>query len=209
MKIIDLEKLNNKAVKVQYEMFINEVNPFCSVTTTIDVSNLMKYKKKHHLNAMMMFCIQNAGEKTKMCHYQVNNQTSIKWFEHVCTNFVITGKDGVLYYPYINFQQNFLNFEKEYEESSSYCYENNTSKYIDSFSVLGTTSLKDLNIQSMSVGYFKKFLNPYIVWGKINKKFFKSFVNITFNFHHAIFAGQDISDFFANLQKEINNFKIK
>ena len=80
MKIIDLEKLNNKALKVQYEMFINEVNPFCSVTTTIDVSNLMKYKKKHHLNAMMMFCIQNAGEKTKMCHYQVNNKTSITIF---------------------------------------------------------------------------------------------------------------------------------
>ena len=51
------------------------------------------------------------------------------------------------------------------------------------------------------------FNNPFILWGKYKKKFFKYCLTISFQYHHTQMDGAHAGKFLANLQEEIYNFK--
>lgn len=101
-----------------------------------------------------------------------------------------------------------MKYEKNYEDISKKCFENSESFFIKDCALVATSAVINLNISSYASGYTTDFVSPFLVWGKIEKKGFKRFLNISFRFHHSILAGLDVGDYFDLLQKEINNFKI-
>lgn len=52
--------------------------------------------------------------------------------------------------------------------------------------------------------YTDKFCNPMVMWGKYRKKWFRTTLTISFQFHHGQMVGAQGAQFFVNLQMEIN-----
>ena len=71
--------------------------------------------------------------------------------------------------------------------------------------VIGTSAIIDTEIDGvvgMNSGIFN---NPFIIWGKYQKKWFKYYLKLSFQFHHTQMDGAHAGKFLENLQKEINN----
>ena len=47
------------------------------------------------------------------------------------------------------------------------------------------------------------FNNPFIIWGRYKKKFFRYYLTLSFQFHHTQMDGAHAGKFLANLQNEI------
>mgnify|MGYP003317819939 CR=1 FL=1 len=73
--------------------------------------------------------------------------------------------------------------------------------------VIGTSAIINTELDGavgMNSGIFN---NPFIIWGKYKKKFFKYYLTISFQYHHTQMDGAHAGKFLANLQKEINNLR--
>lgn len=205
MKIVKVEDFVNHK---EYKKFFDAPLPICNLTTTIDVTKLWKLKKHHKFNCMMCFCVQNAGQKHEICHFDFNDKQSLVYYDKVVSNYVIPTKNGTLQYVSLPYKTNFLEYEKNYKDISEQCFENSESFVIDDCALVATSAVTNVNITSYASGYTSDFVKPFLVWGKVQKKGLKRFLNITFRFHHSIFAGLDVGNYFILLQNEINNFKI-
>ena len=49
--------------------------------------------------------------------------------------------------------------------------------------------------------------NPFMIWGKYRKGFFKTTLTVSFQFHHTQMDGAHAGRFLENLQQEINKLK--
>ena len=71
--------------------------------------------------------------------------------------------------------------------------------------VIGTSAIIDTAIDGvvgMNSGIFN---NPFIIWGKYEKKLFRYYLALSFQFHHTQMDGAHAGKFLANLQNEINS----
>ena len=70
--------------------------------------------------------------------------------------------------------------------------------------VIGTSAIIDTEIDGavgMNSGIFN---NPFIIWGRYRKKWFRYELPLSFQFHHTQMDGAHAGRFLANLQDEIN-----
>ena len=77
----------------------------------------------------------------------------------------------------------------------------------DNSMVIGTSAIVDTEIDGavgMNSGIFN---NPFIIWGKYRKKWFKYYLPVSFQFHHTQMDGAHVGRFLENLQNEINRVK--
>ena len=51
------------------------------------------------------------------------------------------------------------------------------------------------------------FNNPFIIWGRYKKKWFRYYLPLSFQFHHTQMDGAYAGRFLANLQKEIKGIR--
>ena len=80
-----------------------------------------------------------------------------------------------------------------------------TEIYPNDNMVIGTSAIIDTEIDGavgMNSGIFH---NPFIIWGRYKKKWFRYYLNLSFPFHHTQMDGAHAGKFLANLQKEITD----
>ena len=73
--------------------------------------------------------------------------------------------------------------------------------------VIGTSAIIDTEIDGavgMNSGIFN---NPFIIWGRYQKKWFRYYLMLSFQFHHTQMDGAHAGRFLANLQREIESLK--
>ena len=99
------------------------------------------------------------------------------------------------------FNQSYLKYTAQVAET---CQDRDLSS--DSM-VIGTSAIIDTEIDGavgMNSGIFN---NPFIIWGRYKKKLFKTYLTISFQFHHTQMDGAHAGRFLANLQQEIYRLK--
>lgn len=75
--------------------------------------------------------------------------------------------------------------------------------YGDIFKTLDVTRLVK---KSKAVGMYSGiFNNPFLIWGRYQKKWFKTYLTISFQFHHTQMDGAHAGDFLERLQREIKS----
>ena len=73
--------------------------------------------------------------------------------------------------------------------------------------VIGTSAIIDTEIDGavgMNSGIFN---NPFMIWGRFRRKFFRYELPVSFQFHHTQMDGAHAGKFLANLQKAINELR--
>lgn len=191
-----------------YNRFMSENDPTVCCTGLFDVTNIYKKKKKgHSFNAMMCYCIMQAGQKIKEFHYSIK-EDGLYYYKNVKVNAVVNGKDGQLYYADYKYFDNFEEFEKEYQRANDFCTNNCTHLQEDTGALISTSAIIGFPFTSLSIGVSKTFWDHFMMWGKFIKKFSKVKLNISLRFHHAVIDGQRAAKFFTELQNQINNFTL-
>ena len=74
--------------------------------------------------------------------------------------------------------------------------------------VIGTSALASYEIDGAVGMYSGVFNNPFLIWGKYRRRFFRTTLTVSFQFHHTQMDGAHAARFLENLQEEIQNLKV-
>lgn len=71
--------------------------------------------------------------------------------------------------------------------------------------VIGSSALARYEIDGAVGMYSGIFNNPFLIWGRYRKKWFKTFLKVSFQFHHTQMDGAHAAHFLDLLQREIDS----
>ena len=74
--------------------------------------------------------------------------------------------------------------------------------------VIGTSALAQYEIDGAVGMYSGVFNNPFMIWGKYKRSWFKTTLTVSFQFHHTQMDGAHASRFLDGLQREIDRLKL-
>ena len=189
-----------------YEFWMKAPNPMVTFIKTIDVTRLVKVSKRKGLkfNMLLDWCIGKAAAPIKE-FYMLPVGNELIQYESIAINTIVKNKTAEVSSCDILFNDKLEVFNNEYmqytSEVAATCQDRDLS---ENSMVIGTSAIIDTEIDGavgMNSGIFN---NPFIIWGRYKKKFFRYYLTLSFQFHHTQMDGAHAGRFLANLQNEIN-----
>ena len=189
-----------------YELWLKAPNPMVTFFKTLDVTHLVKASQKRNLkfNMLLDFCIGKAATQVKE-FYVLPVGEKLMQYDTLAVNTIVKNKTGEVSSCDILFQPDLDAFNREYltytAQVAQTCQDRDLSA--DSM-VIGTSAIIDTEIDGavgMNSGIFN---NPFLIWGRYRKKFFKYQLPVSFQFHHTQMDGAHAGKFLEKLQQEIN-----
>ena len=192
-----------------YELWMKAPNPMVTFFKTLDVTNLVRISKKKQMkfNMLLDFCIGRAAASIKEFYILPVGDKLIK-YDTLAVNTIVKNKDGEISSCDIrqidlldNFNTEYLKYTRQVAES---CSDRDLS---EESMVIGTSAIIDTEIDGavgMNSGIFN---NPFIIWGKYRRKYFRYYLPVSFQFHHTQMDGAHAGKFLGNLQNEINRIQ--
>ncbi len=189
-----------------YDLWMKAPNPMVTFFKTIDVTNLVRVSKKRHLkfNMLLDYCIGKAAVSVKE-FYILPVGGKLMQYDTIAVNTIVKNKDGEVSSCDILFTDDLEEFNRDYlkytVQVAQTCQDRDLSA--DSM-VIGTSAIVDTEIDGavgMNSGIFN---NPFLIWGRYKRKFFRYYLPISFQFHHTQMDGAHGGRFLENLQNEIN-----
>ena len=192
-----------------FEFWMKAPNPMVTFMKTVDVTNLVRISKKRKLkfNMLLDYCIGKAAVDIKE-FYLLPVGDKLMQYDSIAVNTIVKNKTAevsscdILYSDDLDvFNREYLTFTAQVAES---CIDRDLS---ENSMVIGTSAIVDTEIDGavgMNSGIFN---NPFMIWGRYRKKWFRFYLPISFQFHHTQMDGAHAGRFLANLQKEIHNLR--
>ena len=190
-----------------YEFWMKAPNPMVTFIKTIDVTRLVKINKRQGLkfNMLLDWCIGKAAAPIKE-FYMLPVGDKLIQYDSIAVNTIVKNKTGEVSSCDLLYSNDLSEFNQQYlkytTEVASTCQDRDLST--DSM-VIGTSAIIDTEIDGavgMNSGIFN---NPFIIWGRYKKTFFRYYLTLSFQFHHTQMDGAHAGRFLANLQEEIKN----
>ena len=189
-----------------YKLWMNAPNPMVTFFKTLNVTNLVRFSRKRKLkfNMLLDWCIGKAAVEIKE-FYMLPVAKKLILYDTIAVNTIVKNKHGevsscdILYNPDLNA------FNLEYLKYTAQTAEKCENRDLTDSMVIGTSAILDTDIDGavgMNSGIYN---NPFIIWGRYRKKFFKYYLPVSFQFHHTQMDGAHAGKFLGNLQNEINN----
>lgn len=190
-----------------YELWMKAPNPMVTFLKTLDVTNLIKISKRKHMkfNMLLDYCIGKAAVSVKE-FYILPVGDKLMQYDSIAVNTIVKNKNGEVSSCDILYVEDLDVYNKQYLKYTSQVAENCEDRDLSNESmVIGTSAIIDTEIDGavgMNSGIFN---NPFIIWGRYKKKWFKYYLALSFQFHHTQMDGAHAGRFLANLQEEIHS----
>lgn len=203
------EEINPKDTKraAAYERWMKAPNPMVTFFKTFDVTNLIKVSRKKNLkfNMLLDYCIGRAAVNIKEFYILPVGDKLIQ-YDTIAVNTIVKNREGEVISCDLSYDADLYKFNEQYLKYTSQvaasCQDRDLS---ESSMVIGTSAIIDTEIDGavgMNSGIFN---NPFIIWRRYRKKWFRYYLPVSFQFHHTQMDGAHAGKFLENLQDEINN----
>ena len=202
-------QLKDTTRAMAYELWMKAPNPMVTFFKTLDVTNLIKISKRKHMkfNMLLDYCIGKAAVNVKEFYVLPVGDKLIQ-YDTIAVNTIVKNRDGEVNSCDILYVEDLNKYNNEYLEYTSWVAENCQDRDLSNDSmVIGTSAIIDTEIDGavgMNSGIFN---NPFIIWGRYKKKWFRYYLTLSFQFHHTQMDGAHAGRFLANLQNEISSLK--
>ena len=203
MKEIDPQSTNRAQ---QFEIWKNAPNPMLVFVKKMDVTNLIKISRRKGLkfNMLLDYCIGKAAIDQQE-FYLLPMGDKLMRFDKIAINTIVKNHTGEASSCDIEFTKDFDKYKHDYlrytEQVAKNCKDRDLS---EECMVIGTSAIVDTELEFAGGMYSGIYNNPFIIWGKYSKLFFKYYLNISFQFHHAQMDGMHAARFLNNLQDAIH-----
>ena len=206
-----IKELNPKDTTraMAYELWMKAPNPMVTFFKTLDVTNLIRISKRKGMkfNMLLDYCIGKAAVGVKE-FYILPVGEKLMQYDKIAVNTIVMNKDGEVSSCDILYVEDLEEYNKQYLKYTVQVAENCQDRDLSNDSmVIGTSAIIDTEIDGavgMNSGIFN---NPFIIWGKYKKKWFRYYLALSFQFHHTQMDGAHAGRFLANLQNEISSLK--
>ena len=192
-----------------YELWMKAPNPMVTFFKTLDVTNLIRVSRKRHLkfNMLLDYCIGKAAVSIKEFYLLPVGEVLMQ-YDTIAVNTIVKNKDGNVSSCDILYTEDLETFNLDYLNYTVQTAGTAQDRDLSADSmVIGTSAIVDTEIDGavgMNIGIFN---NPFIIWGKYRRKWFRYDLPISFQFHHTQMDGAHAGRFLENLQREIHGLK--
>ena len=192
-----------------YDMWLKAPNPMVTFFKTLDVSRVVKVSRKSGLkfNMLMCYCIGRAASSVKE-FYILPVGEKLMQYDKIAVNTIVANSNDEVSSCDIPFNDDLAQFNRDYmlltQQVSKSCTDNDLSA---ESMVIGTSALAQYEIDGAVGMYSGIFNNPFMIWGKYKRRWLKTTLTISFQFHHTQMDGAHAAKFLNNLQTEINNLR--
>lgn len=191
-----------------FEMWINAPMPMVTLFKTLDVSRLLKYSRRHgcKFNMLMCWCIGKAAVLIEEFYLLPVGKKLIR-YDKLAVNTVVALNGGGISNCDIPFSEDIRAFERDYLKLTEQVKNSRTVYEVgEDYMVIGTSALVKYNLDGAVNIYAGVYNNPFVIWSRYRKRFFKTVMPVSFQFHHSQMDGEQAAYFLECLQNEINNF---
>ena len=130
-------------------------------------------------------------------------------FDTIAVNTIVANKAGEVSSCDLPYSEDLAQFNSDYlrltKQVADSCIDYDLST--DSM-VIGTSALAQYEIDGAVGMYSGIFNNPFMIWGKYKRTWFKSTMTVSFQFHHTQMDGAHAAKFLDILQREIDGVNV-
>ena len=188
-----------------FELWMKAPNPMVTVFKTIDVSRLLKFsrKNKKKFNMLMCYCIGKAANGIEE-FFLLPVGDKLMQYDSIAVNTIVKNKTGEVSSCDIKYCADIERFNNDYLRLTGKVKSTCQNHDITDSMVIGTSALCEYDIDGVTGMYSGIYNNPFVFWGRYTKKFFKTTLKVSFQFHHTQMDGLHAGRFLELLQKNIN-----
>ena len=188
-----------------FDMWMKAPMPMVTFFKTLDVSRLVKVSKKKRLkfNMLMCWCIGKAASHVKEFFMLPIGDKLIE-YDTIAVNTIVANSQGEVSSCDIPFSNDLSVFNANYIRLTRQVAKTCENHDLADNMVIGPSALAQYDIDGAVGMYSGIFNNPFMIWGRYRKGWFKTTLTVSFQFHHTQMDGAHAARFLDLLQKEID-----
>lgn len=188
-----------------FEMWMKAPMPMVTLFKTLDVTRLWRISRRRGLkfNMLMCWCIGKAAGKIKE-FYMLPVGGKLIRYDTIAVNTIVANRAGEVSSCDIPFSNDLSRFNADYLRLTRRVAETCENHDIADSMVIGTSALAQYEIDGAVGMYSGIFNNPFLIWGSYRRRWFRTYLAVSFQFHHTQMDGAHAARFLNQLQKEID-----
>lgn len=202
-----MQEINPKETTRAYafEMWMKAPMPMVTLIKTLDVSRLRRISRKRGLkfNMLICWCICKAATQIKE-FYMLPVGDKLMSYDTIAVNTIVSNRKGEVSSCDIPFSDKLSEFNADYLRLTRQVAETCENHDITDSMVIGTSALAQYDIDGAIGMYSGIFNNPFMIWGRYRRNWFKTYLTVSFQFHHTQMDGAHAARFLSLLQTEIH-----
>ncbi|MGM9853461.1 MAG: CatA-like O-acetyltransferase, family 2 [Muribaculaceae bacterium] len=187
-----------------FEMWMKAPMPMVTLIKTLDVSRLRRicHKRGLKFNMLLCWCIGKAAMQVKE-FYILPVGDKLMQYDTIAVNTIVANCEGEVSSCDIPFSDDLSKFNADYLRLTRQVAETCENHDITYSMVIGTSALAQYDIDGAIGMYSGVFNNPFMIWGRYRRNWFKTYLTVSFQFHHTQMDGAHAARFLNLLQQEI------
>lgn len=190
-----------------FEMWMQAPVPMVTFFKALDVTRLVRVGKMRGLkfNMLMCWCVGKAASDIKE-FYLLPVGNKLIQYDSIAVNTIVANRQGEVSSCDIPFTLDKRLFNDDYLRLTRQVADSCENHDLADSMVIGTSALARYEIDGAVGMYSGLFNNPFLIWGKYKRHFWKTKLTVSFQFHHTQMDGAHAARFLGALQKEIDGF---
>jgi chloramphenicol O-acetyltransferase type A len=191
-----------------FELWMKSPMPMVTLVKTFDVTRLLKASRRQGLkfNMLLCWCIGKAASQIPE-FYLLPKDGKLFRFDRLGINVIVDNEQGGISNCDIPYSDDLRQFSRDYDtftkEAAATCRDIND----DEAMIIGTSAVVGTELDCIVNQYTGIFNNPFLVWGRYRRHWFKTTLTISLQFHHAQFDGRQAALFLERLQQTLKTWK--
>ena len=192
-----------------FELWSKAAMPMVTMTKTFDITRLRRIAKRKgvKLNMLMCYAVVKAASEFKE-FYMLPVGDKLMEYDNLAINTIVMTSNGGINTCDIPFSEDIHQFEVDYLRITQLAQTSVDDVVLgDDYMVIGSSALTKCELDSVVNVYAGFWNNPFVVWSKYRKGWFKTTLSLSFQFHHTQMDGPISTGFLNRLQEVMNRLE--
>lgn len=191
-----------------YALWLHAPMPMLTFFKTLDVSRLLRYSRRKGLkfNMLMCWCVGKAASGIEEFYTLPVGEKLIR-YDSLAVNTIVLNREEGINSCDVPFSPDLAQFNRDYLSLTAQVRENCQNHDIEDSMAVGTSALAQYDIDGAVGMYSGIFNNPFTIWSRYRRSFFRTTLTVSFQFHHTQMDGAHAALFLNRLQAEIKGLK--
>lgn len=187
-----------------FRLWMDAPMPMVTLIKTVDVTRLVRFSRRKglKLNMLMCWCVGRAASGIKE-FYMLPVGRKMMQYDSIAVNTIVADSRGEVSSCDIPWSEDLAAFNRDYLRLTAEVAEKCRNHDITDSMVIGTSALARYDIDGAVGMYSGIFNNPFLIWGRYRRHFFRKTLTVSFQFHHTQMDGAHAAMFLDRLQKAV------
>jgi len=185
-----------------FEMWTKSPQPMVTMVKTFDVTHLRRQSRRRGMkfNMLLCWCIGRAASKIDEL-YMLPTQGKLYKYDSMGINVIVNNVKGGINTCDVPYSDSLEQFACDYATLTQRAAEDCCEIPDEERIIIGTSAVMGTELDCIVNQYTGIFNNPFLVWSRYRRHWFRYRLTISLQFHHAQMDGSHAARFLEELQK--------